>query len=141
MGLYAHPAFFYGEFRSGHTNPQREYDKNGRGRRTDRLETGKVTMGGNDIGKSADQGTAQNNSDVLASCNVTQDDIDNLSSAFAPRLWLEVLPSRAGTILAALLAEIMTEGLTPDQEDILGNFVSAVGALISYKAARDDRMP
>lgn len=98
-------------------------------------------MGENDIGKSADKGTDQNDADVLASCDVTQDDIDRLNSAFAPRIWLDVLPSRAGVILAALLAEIMTEGLTPDQENILGNFVSAVGTLISYKASRDGQKP
>lgn len=90
-----------------------------------------------DIGESADNSAAQTDADVLASCKVTQDDIDNMNSAFAPRMWLEVLPSRAGTILAALLAEIMTEGLTPKQKGILGDFVSAVGALISYKASRD----
>jgi len=94
-------------------------------------------MGGINKDNSADKSTDKNN--VLASCDVTQDDIDRLNSAFAPRLWLEVLPSRTGTILAALLAEIMTEGLTPEQEDVLGNFVSAVGSLISYKAARDAR--
>lgn len=54
------------------------------------------------------------------------------------KTWLEVLPSCSGTVLAAILAEIMTEGLTPEQENILGNFISAVGALISYKASRDE---
>ena len=87
--------------------------------------------------------TIQNNgsvgdSDVLAECDVTQDDIDNLCSQFAPKLWLEVLPSQMGTILAAILVNIMTEGLTPTQENILGNFVASVGTLISYKASRDD---
>lgn len=94
-------------------------------------------MGENDIGKNADKSTAQSDADVLASCDVSEDDIDKLNSAFAPRLWLEILPSRASTILAALLADIMTEGLTPDQMDILGNFISSVGSLISYKASRD----
>ena len=83
--------------------------------------------------------TAQSDADVLASCDVSEDDIDKLNSAFAPRLWLEVLPSRAGIVLAALLAEIMTEGLTPEQMDLLGDFVSAVGTLISYKASRDGK--
>ncbi len=56
----------------------------------------------------------------------------------ASKSWLETLPSKSGLVLAAILADIMTEGLTPEQENILGNFVSAVGSLISYKAARDD---
>ena len=55
------------------------------------------------------------------------------------RLWLEVLPSKGGMLLAVLMAEIMTEGLTPTQINILGNFVSAVGSLISYKASREER--
>ena len=54
------------------------------------------------------------------------------------KTWLQVLPSRGGVLLAALLVEIMTEGLTPDQMNILGNFVASVGTLISYKASRDD---
>jgi len=54
------------------------------------------------------------------------------------KTWLQVLPSKGGLLLAALLTEIMTEGLTPDQMNILGNFISSVGSLISYKAARDD---
>lgn len=56
----------------------------------------------------------------------------------AAKTWLEVLPSSSGMVLAAILAEIMTEGLTPEQENILGNFISAVGSLISYKASRDE---
>lgn len=81
---------------------------------------------------------ASGDSDVLAECDVTQDDIDELCSQFAPKLWLEVLPSQMGTILAAILTNIMTEGLTPNQENILGNFVSSLGSLISYKASRDE---
>ena len=81
---------------------------------------------------------AQEKSDTLAECNVTQEEIDKLNSRFAPKLWLEVLPSQTGTILAAILTNIMTEGLTPNQENILGNFISSVGTLISYKASRDD---
>ncbi len=83
-------------------------------------------------------GETQAGSDVLAECSVTQDDIDDLISQFAPRLWLEVLPSNMGTILAAILANILTEGLNPNQENVLGNFISMLGSLISYKAARDD---
>jgi len=98
-------------------------------------------MGENDIGKSAAKNAAPSDADVLASCDVSQDDIDKLNSAFAPRLRLEILPSRAGAVLAALLAELMTEGLTPDQMDILGNFISSVGSLISYKASRDGLKP
>lgn len=60
-------------------------------------------------------------------------------SPYAPTLWLDVLPSKQGTVLAAILANIMTEGLTPDQENILGNFISALGALISFKAARNNK--
>jgi hypothetical protein len=94
---------------------------------------------GDDIEKAADQnGGAQDGSDTLASCEVTDDDVEALDSAFAPRLWLEVLPSQMGTVLAAILANIMTEGLTPEQENILGGFVSLLGSIISYKATRDD---
>jgi hypothetical protein len=95
-------------------------------------------MGGEKIGKEAEDRAAQSDRDVLASCDVSNGDIDNLNSAFAPKLWLEVLPSSQGTILAAILTNIMTEGLTPEQENILGNFISSLGSLISYKAARDD---
>lgn len=63
----------------------------------------------------------------------------------APKIWLEVLPSKGGLLLAALLTEVMTEGMTSIQMNILGNFVSAVGSLISYKASRnqldEDEMP
>jgi hypothetical protein len=94
---------------------------------------------GDDIGNDTSQNSgSRDDKDVLASYEVTEDDIDSLTSAFAPKLWLEVLPSRMGTLLAATLANIMTEGLTADQENVLGNFISAVGALISYKATRDD---
>ncbi len=90
-------------------------------------------------GKDTGQNTeASADSDVLAECDVTEDDIDDLCSQFAPKLWLEVLPSQMGTILAAILTNIMTEGLTPTQENILGNFVASVGTMISYKASRDD---
>ncbi len=54
------------------------------------------------------------------------------------KIWLEVLPSKGGLLLAALLVEIMTEGMTPNQMNILGNFVASVGTLISYKASRDE---
>lgn len=92
-----------------------------------------------DAGQSSDaQADSHADSQALVSCDVTSGDIDSLNNAFAPTIWLEVLPSQAGTILAAILTNIMTEGLTPNQENILGNFVSAVGSLISYKAARDD---
>lgn len=90
------------------------------------------------LGCTGDSGEAQADSGVLAECEVTQDDVDALNSQFAPKLWLEVLPSNMGTILAAILANIMTEGLTPNQQNVLGNFISVLGTLISYKAARDD---
>ena len=54
------------------------------------------------------------------------------------KTWLQVLPAKGGLLLAALLVEIMTEGLTPTQMNILGNFIASVGTLISYKASRDD---
>ncbi len=47
------------------------------------------------------------------------------------------MPSKGGLLLAALLTEVMTEGMTSIQMNILGNFVSAVGSLISYKASRN----
>lgn len=57
---------------------------------------------------------------------------------FSPKTWLEILPSPSGTVLAAILANIMSEGLTATQQNILGNFISSVGSLISYIAARQD---
>lgn len=65
-------------------------------------------------------------------------DADDLCEYETSKSWLEVLPSCSGTVLAAILANIMTQGLTPNQENILGNFISSVGSLISYKASRDD---
>lgn len=69
---------------------------------------------------------------------VTDTDNNDDQGRCMPKSWLETLPSKSGTVLAAILANIMTEGLTPNQENILGNFISAVGSLISYKASRDD---
>jgi|AGTN01.2.fsa_nt_gi hypothetical protein len=66
------------------------------------------------------------------------DDRDTKTSDAACKMWLQVLPSRGGLLLAVLLAEIMAEGMTPTQMNILGNFISAVGSLISYKASRDE---
>jgi len=54
------------------------------------------------------------------------------------KIWLEALPSKGGLLLAVLLTEIMTEGLTASQMNILGNFISAVGSLIAYKASREE---
>jgi hypothetical protein len=76
--------------------------------------------------------------------NKTPDDDDVVKdvtvgySDFAPKTFLEVLPGKAGTVFTAVIANIMAEGLTPEQQNILGNFVSAVGALISYRASRDE---
>ena len=70
--------------------------------------------------------------------SATDTDNNDDGGKFAPKSWLETLPSKSGTVLAAILTNIMTEGLTPNQENILGNFISAVGALIAYKASRDD---
>lgn len=69
---------------------------------------------------------------------VSDTDNNDDNGKWAPKNWLETLPSKSGTVLAAILANIMTEGLTPTQENILGNFISSVGSLISYKASRDD---
>jgi hypothetical protein len=74
--------------------------------------------------------------------NNAQDNDDGTSEAIvsyselAPKSFLEVVPSEIGTVFAAILANIMTDGLTPTQQNILGNFISAVGSLISYKASR-----
>ena len=70
--------------------------------------------------------------------SVTDTDNNDDNGKCSPKSWLEVLPSKSGTVLAAILANIMTEGLTPNQENILGNFVSSVGSLISYKGSRND---
>jgi hypothetical protein len=70
--------------------------------------------------------------------SVTDSDHNDDDASCDPKSWLETLPSKSGTVLAAILANIMTEGLTPNQENILGNFISSVGSLISYKASRDE---
>lgn len=70
--------------------------------------------------------------------NDGQKDVVINTMDISPKTFLELLPSKQGTLLAAILVNIMTEGLTPVQENILGNFVSAVGSLISYKASRDE---
>ena len=88
----------------GHTNMRQEYDRNGAMVIRRLLQNGERNLTGeNNSGKSADKSTDQSDADVLASCDVTQEDIDKLNSAFAPRHWLEVLPSRAGVVFAALL--------------------------------------
>ncbi len=69
--------------------------------------------------------------------DITNDDKEK-GKDFSPKTWLEILPSPSGTILAAILANIMTDGLTVTQQNILGNFISSVGSLISYIAARED---
>ncbi len=68
----------------------------------------------------------------------TKSSDDKKSGTGECKIWLQVLPSKGGLLLAVLLAEIMTEGMNPEQENILGNFISAVGSLISYKATRDE---
>jgi len=67
-----------------------------------------------------------------------EDDTEEEDEENQCKSWLQVLPSKGGLLLAALLVEIMTEGMTPDQMNILGNFIASVGTLISYKASRDD---
>lgn len=78
-----------------------------------------------DYNKKADDETGA--SDVTIDC-----------SELSPKMLLEVLPSEVGTVFAAILANIMTEVLTSSQENILGNFVTAVGASILFKASRDE---
>ena len=51
---------------------------------------------------------------------------------------LEVIPSSDATVLAAVLANIMSEGLTNEQASILGVFIASVGTLISYRSSRGD---
>ena len=68
----------------------------------------------------------------------SSDESDTKNTECEFKSWLEVLPSKGGLLLAVLLVEIMTDGLTPNQMNILGNFVASVGTLISYKASRDD---
>lgn len=70
--------------------------------------------------------------------NRNQKDVVINTIDISPRTFLELLPSKQGTLLAAAIANIMTEGLNAEQQNILGNFVSVVGALISYKASRDE---
>jgi len=67
-----------------------------------------------------------------------EDDEESKTEEPECKTWLQVLPSKGGLLLAVLLTEIMTEGMTPEQMNILGNFISSVGSLISYKASRDD---
>jgi hypothetical protein len=81
-----------------------------------------------------ENGEARDDTDT--SDNDAQENTENSSKA-ACKTWLEVLPSKGGILLIALLAEIMTEGLTPTQMSLLGAFIVSVGDLISYKAARD----
>ncbi len=95
-------------------------------------------MGDQDGKKTGKNGSSADN---LAGCEVTVEKIDKLNSMFAPKIWLEVLPSQQGTVLAAILANIMSEGLTPSQKNILGDFINSLGALISYRAARDSANP
>lgn len=81
-----------------------------------------------------ENGEARDDSDTKDN-GEPEDDDSNIKAAF--KSWLEVLPSKGGMLLAVLLAEIMTGGLTPAQMGLLGAFVASVGDLISYKAARD----
>lgn len=54
------------------------------------------------------------------------------------RIALEVMPSNTQTLFATAIVNILTEGLTAVQENLLGNFLTALGALTLVKAARDD---
>ena len=78
-------------------------------------------------------GTGQGSGESDEDTNDTAD-----KSTAVCKTWLEVLPSKGGMLLAVLLAEIMTEGLSPNQMATLGSFISTVGSLISYKSVRDD---
>lgn len=88
-------------------------------------------IGGGVRGLEVTENGSDNGDETAAKCAET-------AVSFEYKTWLQVLPSNCGLLLASLLAEIMTEGLTPEQIDILGNFISAVGSLISYKASRED---
>lgn len=88
---------------------------------------------------SADTSDAEASDDTGAEEEESTDEAEgeeSEESGTSCKLWLEVLPAKSGMLLAVLLTEIMTEGMTPSQMNILGNFVSAVGSLIAYKAAR-----
>jgi ABC-type Zn2+ transport system substrate-binding protein/surface adhesin len=78
----------------------------------------------------------QEDDTAKAESNDKEDETD--SGEDQCKTWLQVLPAKGGLLLAALLVEIMTEGMTPTQMNILGNFIASVGTLISYKASRND---
>ena len=86
---------------------------------------------------------SEGSSDTDTSDDTSKDESDTDNSEESEsecefKTWLEVLPSKGGLLLAVVLVEIMTDGLTPSQMNILGNFISSVGSMISYKASRDD---
>lgn len=120
------------------------YDKGGdsSAQKSDKTKTRGKSGSSNGSPNGSDDSNTDKNSDTKNTdgddTDTDDDDIDTDSDESGPKIWLEVLPSKGGLVLAALLADIMTDGLTADQENILGNFVSSVGSLISYKAARDD---
>jgi|GEM_PF-6216939 len=101
--------------------------------------SGKNGDGGEDVifcGSEKDGGIE--NSKPAGTVKYSCDDAGKKGADLSPKTFIEILPSNGGTILAALLANVMAEGLSADQQNILGNFISAVGSLISYKASRDE---
>ena len=111
------------------------------------VQKGDGSKSGDKIGGSAgsdssnrDKSNTENDSDTGNNDSAdteNSDEKDTENNAEGCKTWLEVLPSKGGILLAALLAEVMTEGLTPTQMNILGSFIGSVGTLIAYKAARD----
>ena len=77
----------------------------------------------------------QNEGKDTVKTDVSDQENSNQGLMPAPSTWLEVLPSSCGTLLTAVLANVMTEGLNSTQENVLGNFLAAVAAQILYKAS------
>lgn len=69
---------------------------------------------------------------------ISSSDVEINNADISPKCWIEVLPSKIGVLLIAVIANIMTEDLSSTQQNILGNFVAALGASILYKASRDE---
>jgi len=88
--------------------------------------------------KKEKENTENDHSDDSDNEDDGQDEIETKSIVITSPSFLELLPGKYGTLLAALITNILTEGLTAQQENILGNFLSAVGSLIAYKASRDE---
>lgn len=110
-------------------------DKAGNSDDSDRSKgSGLNTDSGSDGGSKNDADTDNNGDTDTDSSNEN----DKENNAEGCKSWLEVLPSKKGILLAVLLADVMTEGMTPTQMNILAAFIASVGSLIGYKAARND---